>query len=123
MCMPIGLALIGRPSRHLQIKIRRLLIRPKSDKIERMNNKWQDARFIQASEIGDYIYCNQQWWLKQVNGIRSTHVKRMQAGTVYHAQHADQVDRLSRREWVVSVLTGLALMGILLWLIVWLGGG
>lgn len=77
---------------------------------------------IRASEVGDYVFCNQQWWLQRVHGVRSTHVERLAAGTTYHEDHADKVETLNRRQLIVSVLVGLAVMGLLLWLMLLLVG-
>lgn len=85
--------------------------------IERMSDEWQRARLIRASEIGDYVYCNRQWWLKRVHGVRSAHVEQMQLGTRYHKNHANLVQRARRSEQLFYLFVVLAVAVFVYWLL------
>ena len=45
------------------------------------------ARFIRASEVGDYVYCHRAWWLRTIEGRTPDHRNRLLRGTVHHVQH------------------------------------
>lgn len=64
--------------------------------IEHMSYKW-----IRASELAEYAYCNRAWWLKQARGWQPGNQDQMQAGTRYHGQHGSRVRQ-------VSLMRGLA---------------
>ena len=49
------------------------------------------AEVIRASELGQYLYCAQAWWLGRVEGIRPSNVRQLEAGSAAHAQHGAQV--------------------------------
>ncbi|MCA9930488.1 MAG: hypothetical protein KC419_18520 [Anaerolineales bacterium] len=59
-----------------------------SRKIEHMSDKW-----VQASEIADYVYCRRSWWLKRVNGYSSQNVRELSSGTRFHQQHGRFLQR------------------------------
>ena len=46
---------------------------------------------IRASELGQYAYCAKAWWLASVEGVPSSNVREMDAGTSAHEQHGQTV--------------------------------
>ena len=53
----------------------------------------QDKRVIRASEIGEYVFCHRAWWYHYVVGLASANREQMQAGTIKHVEHGQQVQR------------------------------
>lgn len=53
-----------------------------------MSEKW-----VRASEIAEYVYCQRAWWLRQVRGYSSHNVRQLQRGTAYHEEHGRLVGR------------------------------
>jgi CRISPR/Cas system-associated exonuclease Cas4 (RecB family) len=43
-------------------------------------------RWIKASEIGEYLYCQRAWWYR-LQGATSANVQELAAGSQVHAQH------------------------------------
>ena len=60
--------------------------------------------WIRASEIGEYVYCHRAWWLKQVKGLQSAHVRQLEDGRYYHKKHGDQVRKISWMRKLAYVL-------------------
>ena len=54
-----------------------------------MSHKWTNA-----SELGEYLYCRRAWWYKNVRGLDSANIRRMEAGSKFHARHGKRVRRL-----------------------------
>jgi ferric-dicitrate binding protein FerR (iron transport regulator) len=54
-----------------------------------MSQKWTSA-----SELAEYEYCRRAWWYKNVRELKSTNLRRMQAGSQYHRRHGRRVRRL-----------------------------
>ncbi len=50
-------------------------------------------RVIRASELGQYAYCAKAWWLASIEGVPSSNVREMDAGTSAHEQHGQTVQR------------------------------
>ncbi len=46
---------------------------------------------IRASELGQYTYCAQAWWLGSVKGVPPSNVRQIEAGTAAHTQHGLRV--------------------------------
>ena len=69
-----------------------------------MSEDWKDASMIRASEIGEYLFCNRQWWLKRVEGVRPAATARMTAGTQHHREHLQLVKKAARNEKLIPVL-------------------
>ncbi len=63
---------------------------PRSDtlKLEHMSDRW-----IRASEIGDYLYCRRNWWLKRRQGIAAQNVRELARGEQHHRQHGQRVQQ------------------------------
>ena len=83
-----------------------------------MSDEWNRARTISASEIGDYVYCHRQWWLKRHHGVESVKIERMQQGSEFHYEHWQQVRTAVRNENLVYVLIGIALTIVTLALLI-----
>jgi hypothetical protein len=75
-----------------------------------------DDHVIRASELGQYAYCAQAWWLGSVEGVPSVNVREMDAGTSAHERHGRNVQLsvwLSRAGMACLVL-GLLMLGLFL---------
>jgi len=73
-----------------------------------------ENRIIRASEIGQYAYCAQAWWLGSIEGLPSTHSRQMTAGDAAHRRHGQTVRSslwLARLAYALLLLA--ALIGIL----------
>ena len=78
----------------------------------------KDDRVIRASELGQYSFCAEAWWLGSVEGVPSANVREMDAGTSAHEQHgqAVQISAWLNRVGIVCLILGglvLALLVIL----------
>ncbi|MBK8430637.1 MAG: hypothetical protein IPL28_04830 [Chloroflexi bacterium] len=75
-----------------------------------------DYKLINASEIGEYVYCNHAWWLQRVHNLQSTNVRELAAGTAHHEAHGRAVGRSvqARKAAVALLLAGTATL--LLWM-------
>lgn len=49
------------------------------------------GRFIRASEIGEYVYCQRAWWLHHSVGLEPAGRERRELGTALHTKHGRQV--------------------------------
>jgi len=73
-------------------------------------------RVIRASELGQYSFCAKAWWLGSVEGVPSTNVREMDAGTSAHEQHGQTVwlsAWLGRAGWICLAL-GLSVLALFL---------
>jgi CRISPR/Cas system-associated exonuclease Cas4 (RecB family) len=50
---------------------------------------------IQASEIGDYVYCRRSWWLRQAKGYAPQNMRELQAGQQFHQAHGRSLQQSS----------------------------
>ena len=67
-------------------------------------------RIIRASEIGQYDFCAKAWWLGSIEGVPSSNVHELQAGTAAHEEHGRQVRRASQLQMAALVLVGLGVI-------------
>jgi hypothetical protein len=71
---------------------------------------------LRASELGQYIYCANAWWLGRVEGVQPSNVRQLEAGAAAHAQHGATValaELLSRVALICLTLGGvLAIIGL-----------
>jgi len=77
-------------------------------------------RIIRASEIGQYVFCAQAWWLGSVEGHPPANQQELAAGEMAHSRHGWRVRTalvLRRLAYGVLVLAG---MVGLVWLVSWL---
>jgi CRISPR/Cas system-associated exonuclease Cas4 (RecB family) len=51
-------------------------------------------RWIKASEIGEYLYCQRAWWYR-LQGFSSANVQELERGTGLHYQHSRSLSRAS----------------------------
>jgi hypothetical protein len=71
-------------------------------------------RVIRASEIGQYDFCAQAWWLGSIEGVQPSNVRELQAGTQAHAEHGRQVQRAAQLQLAALVLVGLGVIVLVL---------
>ncbi len=64
-------------------------------------------RVIRASELVQYSYCARAWWLGSVEGVPSTNVRELEAGTAAHERHGRS---LQLSVWAMRV--GLLCLGL-----------
>ena len=73
-------------------------------------------RIIRASEIGQYAFCAQAWWLGSIVGIDPENIEALATGTLTHQQHGRQVGvsiALSRAGYAVlifAIIIGLIIL-------------
>jgi len=65
---------------------------------------------IRASELSQYAYCAQAWWLGSVRGLPSAHVDQMEKGTAAHMGHGRRVRRVNRARCLAYGLLALAVL-------------
>jgi len=51
----------------------------------------KDDPIIRASELGQYAFCAQAWWLGSIEGVPSANVREMDAGVSAHERHGRTV--------------------------------
>lgn len=71
-----------------------------------MSYKW-----INASELGEYLYCNRAWWFKNVRSLKSENVRRMQSGSKFHTTHSRRVRRIP---WLRGLAYALIFLAVLI---------
>jgi hypothetical protein len=52
-------------------------------------------RYVNASEIGTYVFCAKAWQLSQI-GAPSQNTAEQEEGIEWHAAHSEQVGRVER---------------------------
>jgi CRISPR/Cas system-associated exonuclease Cas4 (RecB family) len=72
-----------------------------------MNERW-----IKASEIGEYLYCQRSWWYR-LQGAESANVRELAIGSELHARHGGAL-RWSTWQRGLAYLLIAAAVGILL---------
>ncbi|MFL7839973.1 MAG: hypothetical protein ACK2T4_04225 [Candidatus Promineifilaceae bacterium] len=70
-----------------------------------MSYKW-----VNASELSEYLYCRRAWWYKNIRSLKSANVQRMQYGSKFHATHNRRVRRLPWMRGFAYVLIFLAVL-------------
>ena len=79
-------------------------------------------RIIRASEIGQYVFCAQAWWLGSVEGHPPANRQKLAAGEAIHTRHGWGVRAaLALRRLAYGVLGLAAVVGVV-WLVSLLGG-
>jgi hypothetical protein len=71
-----------------------------------MSYKWTNA-----SELGEYLYCRRAWWFKNIHGLKSANIRRMQSGSRFHVTHGKRVRRLP---WLRGLAYALIFISILI---------
>jgi hypothetical protein len=59
--------------------------------------------YIRASELSEYAFCAQAWWLHRVEGVEPDDDRPLRAGEAWHSDHG-------RRVWLAGVLQGAAIL-------------
>ncbi len=79
-------------------------------------------RIIRASEIAQYVFCAQAWWLGSVEGYPPANRQELAAGEMAHTRHGWGVrTALVLRRLAYGVLALAIVVGVM-WLISWLVG-
>ena len=66
---------------------------------------------INASELGEFAYCERAWWLRHVRKVSPVRAGRLAAGRAVHQKHFDTVQAAIRWRRLAA---GLMLAGALL---------
>jgi hypothetical protein len=75
-----------------------------------------EKRFVNASEVGTYLFCKRAWRFQQ-QGAPSAREPERAAGTAYHIQHGKRVAAGERAGRLVSALLLVAIVLLLLGLL------
>jgi len=73
-----------------------------------MNERW-----IKASEIGEYLYCQRAWWYR-LQGAESANVRELAMGSDLHARHGGALRFASWQRSLAYLLIAAALAILLL---------
>jgi hypothetical protein len=57
-------------------------------------------RYVNASEIGTYVFCAKSWQLSQIGAPSSQNTTERREGSELHAAHSEQVGRAQRSRWL-----------------------
>ncbi len=71
-------------------------------------------KFVKASEIGTYVYCQRAWWY-QVHGYRPENQADLARGKDDHAQHSNVVASIN----ILQALAMALLLGAVTLAILW----
>ncbi len=66
------------------------------------------ARWIKASELGEYLYCQRAWWYR-LQGYQSGNVQELAQGTAEHLQHGRGLRWASWQRSLAFLLIGAAI--------------
>jgi hypothetical protein len=73
------------------------------------------SRRITASQVGQYAYCAQAWWLGVVEGCEPRNVRAIRAGTAVHGRHGWRVSLARGAGLAALALLGIACLALLIW--------
>jgi hypothetical protein len=73
-------------------------------------------RWIKASELGEYLYCQRAWWYR-LQGIASMNVQELAHGTAQHLQHGRGLRWVTWQRTLALVLIAAAVVLLLAQLI------
>jgi hypothetical protein len=73
------------------------------------------TRRVTASQVGQYTFCAQAWWLATVEKHEPAHQARLDAGQVAHERHGWNIAlaRISKR--LALILIGAAILALAAW--------
>ncbi len=74
-----------------------------------------EPRILRASEVGQYVFCAQAWWLGSVQGVPSARQEDLVRGWHTHKRHGQQVRQEIRLRRVGYLLIGIGLACVLAW--------
>lgn len=77
-------------------------------------------RYRRASEVGEWFFCHQAWWLHHVAGHAPANRAALEQGRVAHAAHSRT---LHRAAWLRRAALFCLLLAALLALLAWATGG
>lgn len=83
-----------------------------------MSDKW-----IVASEIADYQYCERAWWLKHVVEVAQPTTEAMRRGTDHHASHGQTVQTAQQRKLMGISIAAVSVALLTIVLLAVLAGG
>lgn len=70
-------------------------------------------RWIRASDIGEYLYCQRAWWYR-LQGAASANVQELALGSRAHARHGRGLLWANWQRWLgyALILAALVLLGL-----------
>jgi CRISPR/Cas system-associated exonuclease Cas4 (RecB family) len=77
-----------------------------------MSEQW-----VSASEVGEYLYCQRAWWLRNVVDVETVETPAQQAGLDYHEQHAQRVATGRLQRWLAYACVIIAVALVVFWLL------
>ncbi len=84
-----------------------------------MTRESEYPRFIRASELARWAYCERAWWLQYVRGHTPANREALERGRSFHRAHVRHVDRAAlygRLALLAAAGGGLLLvLALLLW--------
>jgi hypothetical protein len=69
------------------------------------------SRWIKASEIGEYLYCQRAWWYR-LQGAASANVQELAEGSRQHNRHGRGLQRLAWQRTLAYALIATAMVMI-----------
>lgn len=63
-----------------------------------------EGRYISASDVKDYIYCNRSWWLRRTGQARPQNREQLARGVAHHEAHGRLVQKANWSQKVALVL-------------------
>ena len=72
---------------------------------------------IQASEIGEYVYCNRAWWLNRIEQAQSVNHEAMMRGQRFHVAHREMVEKSNKTRRNAYVFMVPALLLLMYWFV------
>lgn len=79
------------------------------------NKEGTPARYVRASELARWAYCQRAWWLEYIQGHPSMNLEAMERGRTFHDRHGRATASAARyRRWALwAFLAGAALLLVL----------
>ncbi len=83
-----------------------------------------DTPVVNASELGEFSYCQRAWWLRRVRGLASQNLAALARGQALHEMHGQRARSAIRLRWLAlaGLLLAALLIGAGLYLLLTLGG-
>lgn len=68
-------------------------------------------RWIKASEIGEFLYCQRAWWYR-LQGFSSANVQELEQGSEDHYQHSRDLSQTFRQRTMafLFIVTAIVLL-------------
>jgi hypothetical protein len=71
----------------------------------------EEPAILKASEVAEYVFCHQAWWLHRVLGYKSVNLAALADGEAAHTRHGAAVATALR--WRRLAYTSLFLAGLM----------